>query len=236
MATALTDCGFELFHGVHKDLRLTELGTILRLLCDECNQGDEQLFYFSGHGLSVHGHAFLISVGMPSGLTELEDYNRSALAVDSLDGYFRNSENAKIFIIDACRSSADADPVVTGSLKGPGLKLTLADINSSRLGQTTCTIYSSSEGTPSYDGTAKGHSLMTGHLLPLLKMPAIDIKNLTIELTESVLEDLRQKKVGKMLVRRWARCSWRWNRKAGVSVSTISSNELSKRSRSQPLT
>ena len=184
MAEALQGAGFTI-DGPHLEQDLSSFQANLRSFRDTTQPGDELLFYFSGHGLSVHGTNFLCPLNMPSNLRTAHDYDRDSVAVSTLSNYL-NSENAKIVIIDACRSNPQLTALVNQNRKGPGTKATLASINSSDLGANTYTIYASSEGTPSLDGDPGGNSVMTHHLLPLIKKPGLELDQLTKRLSAQV--------------------------------------------------
>ena len=160
------------------------------------------LVYFSGHGHCEGGDHFVIPTHMGRA-TRKEDWNDEAVAIGYIITQMAQSRaTLKLLIVDACRTRAESDAVAHEDVKSAyheRARMSWAHVNQSDAGANTYSIFSSSEGTPSYE--ASGLGIMTKMLVPLItQKPGLELSALVRKLTKDVRDAHGTSKGGRMLV------------------------------------
>lgn len=97
---ALKFCGYEVEDVSSCNGDASSLLDTLRSFCEECEEGDTHLIYFSGHGTSVEGRDFVI----PAGVGRKDaDENENKRIQTNLSNFVRSG--LVVFVIDACRDT-----------------------------------------------------------------------------------------------------------------------------------
>jgi hypothetical protein len=122
-------------------------------------------------------------------ITRTADWKEQAVAIGHIYTHMANSgANINLLIIYDSRTRDESDAVAHGDVKTGyhgRAKATWADVNQSDAGANTYSIFSSSEGTPSYEDSGSG--IMTKIMVPLIKQqPGLELSELAKKLTKDV--------------------------------------------------
>ena len=153
------------------------------------------LVYFSGHGHCEGGDHFLIPTQMKR--------RTQAVSIGYIQTQMAQSgAKLKLLIVDACRTRDESDAVAHGDVKSTyhgRARATWANVNQSDAGADMYSIFSSSEGTPSYE--VSGSGIMTKIMVPLIKQqPGLELSDLVKKLTKDVRDAHGTSEGGRMLV------------------------------------
>lgn len=152
MAQVLQRLGFEVI--LKKNVRINEIGQILRDFRSRLNPGDETAFFYAGHGLEMDGENYLPAVD-----AHIKSKHDVPLMSFQLKSILNELEEAKtkvnLFFLDACRNN----PLLT-SMSRSGRRGLAAPTEVSG----TLISYAAKHGTVASDGETK-HSPYTAALL-----------------------------------------------------------------------
>lgn len=98
---ALASCGYEVEDVSGRKEDASSLQTTLREFCEECEDDDTHLIYFSGHGTSVEGRDYVIPTGVGREQADGDEYSRVKTDLCNFV-----ASGLVIFVIDACRDVA----------------------------------------------------------------------------------------------------------------------------------
>jgi hypothetical protein len=132
-----------------------------------------------------------------------EDWNDEAVAIGHIQTHMaRSGAKLKLLIVDACRTRDESDAVAHEDVKSAyygRAKMSWAQVNQTDAGANTYSIFSSSEGTPSYE--VSGSGIMTEIMVPLIEQrPGLELSALVKKLTKDVREAHGTSQGGRMLV------------------------------------
>ena len=174
MATALSDCGFEVDERIDIDKR--EMAQAVRDFGRKIQRGGVGLFYFAGHGMQVKGRNFLIPVG--TDIQEENDVEFEAIDAAQVLVKMEGAANrVNIVILDACRNNPFARSFRSSS-RG------LAQMQSAT---GSLIAYATAPGKIAADGEGE-NGLYTEKLLQFVSMPGLNI--------EQVFKNVRQEVKG----------------------------------------
>lgn len=155
MAQILQRLGFEVM--LKKNVRINEIGQILRDFRSRLQPGDETAFFYAGHGLEMDGENYLPAVD-----ANIKSKHDVPLMSFQLKSILNELEDAKtkvnLFFLDACRNN----PLLT-SMSRSGKRGLAAPTEVSG----TLISYAAKHGTVASDGETK-HSPYTAALLSAL--------------------------------------------------------------------
>ena len=165
--------------------------------------GEDVIFYFSGHGVSVDGTDFMIPSRAPlPPRRRTKVYAEPFLSVIEVNRRLATKCKAhfKVMILDICRTAVGSH-VATDVSKGPhlplntrdqspeptttGIRTTIAAINASLFAMNTIMIKSCREGTKSFDTPQGGEFSLV--LAPLMKKDA-EMNGVVLQLTKDVAD------------------------------------------------
>ncbi len=167
VAAALRKAGFELVGGrAQLDLDKRGMERAIRDFGRSLESGAVGLFYYSGHGVEVGGHNYLIPIdGDPR---ETGDVPLELIDVDLLLGQIRNAGNRlSMIVLDACRNN----PFGGRGLRAVGTGL--AEISDRPSG--TIISYATAPGKVAGDGAAGAHSPYTAAFIEAVQRPGLDV-------------------------------------------------------------
>ena len=177
IAEALRGLGFIVHSKLNANQR--EIEDAVKGFVGEIQNGDVGLFYFSGHGVQVHGENYLMPVG---GSIESEtDVRYKAVNAGLILGKMEESRNrTNIFILDACRNN----PFKGFRSLSKGLTMMDAPVG-------TFIAYATAPGSVAADGTDR-NSPYAKHLMQALKMKGVPIE----KVFKQVLREVRKETEG----------------------------------------
>lgn len=145
--------------------------------------GDEVVFYFSGHGVSLEGVNFLLAVDAPL-QNQSERLKRRAVALqDVLNDIAKRKPKISIAFIDACRENPYG--LLDKSQSKVGVKSQLE-----KLAQEQAVLYASGEGAVAKDKLSRldphPNSVFTRVLLEELPKPGVDVRAMALEVRRKV--------------------------------------------------
>lgn len=190
MSAMLTALGFEVTTGV--DLARTAMTADLARFYEAARGADVALFYFSGHGVQVNGHNYLLPIDARF------DDPQAALDIDGravdLQKYINAASGAHTVLafVDACRDN----PIVEENLaktfyKGVGGPTKgLAVVRKEDLGTGQFVGFAADEGKTAQTGDG-AVSVYTAALLKILPTPGVDISVLHRRVRRDVEEATR---------------------------------------------
>jgi len=186
IAAKLRSLGFRLVGGkAHIDLTRAEMLQQIRALGSEAHEGDEVVFYFSGHGIGGIQTNYLLPVD--DGFIETKE-DVPELAVDVaaiLDRLPKGGDGVNIFILDACRNN----PLPTRA-KSAYTEKGLVSV--SRGATNTVFLYAAEPGERAYVSDT-GRSYFTDALLGALDTPGEDLTDLMRRIRLRVTADTQDK-------------------------------------------
>lgn len=179
----LTSIGFDVIPG--EDLTRRQMNRKLVDLEARIAPGDEVLFFFAGHGVSLGGENYLIPTDMPRPERAEESLVRGeSFAVNDIVRRMRTrGASATFLILDACRNN----PFEASGVRSIGTSRGLSRIDapsgvfvlfSAGLGQRALDRLS--------DGDADPNSVFTRKLVPLLKTPGLNHVSLAKRIQQDV--------------------------------------------------
>ena len=177
IANVLRGLGFTVQTKTNANQR--EIEDAVKEFVREIQNGDVGLFYFSGHGVQVHGENYLMPVG---GSIESEtDVRYKAVNAGLILGKMEESRNrTNIFILDACRNN----PFKGFRSLSKGLTMMDAPVG-------TFIAYATAPGSVAADGTDR-NSPYAKHLMQALKSKGIKIE----DVFKQVLREVRKETEG----------------------------------------
>lgn len=184
-----------------------EMDTAIDRFSDEVSEAEIVLFYFAGHGFEYDRHNYLVPVDAPlrAGADELRDkfveFERIAEKL-IYDG-------TVIFMLDACRTGGDVDPVpataavreqdaVTRSAPAPVITEAATTRQASSgvrdydfpPGASVAVLYSTGRGIPAYDSAPPpaGISPFAYEVANLVRVPKVDVSLVFNSIRQGVYE------------------------------------------------
>jgi tetratricopeptide (TPR) repeat protein len=174
MATALSNLGFTVEHGVNLTQR--QMKFMIREFGQKLKGGGQGLFYFAGHGVQLKGRNYLIPVDAEiASEADVEDQGVDANLVLGLMDEAGNGVN--VIILDACRNNPFAR-----SFRSASNGLAQVDAPTG-----TLVAYSTAPGRVARDGTGR-NGAYTAELLKQMAVPGLPIE----ELMKRVRASLKQ--------------------------------------------
>ncbi|MGO8868886.1 MAG: caspase family protein [Alphaproteobacteria bacterium] len=167
VAVALHKVGFKLIGGrAQLDLDKRGMERAIRDFGRSLESGAVGLFYYSGHGVEVGGHNYLIPVDADP--KEAGDVPLELVDVDLLLGQVKNAGNPlSMIVLDACRNN----PFGARGLRAMGAGL--AEIRDRPSG--TIISYATAPGKVAADGLPGEHSPYTAAFIEAVQRPDIDV-------------------------------------------------------------
>ncbi len=189
VAVTLRELGFEVIDQVNADRR--GMDRKLNQLSSKISVGDEVLFFFAGHGISVKGRNYLLPIDIPKIIPGQErSVTKEAFSEDEIIEILRErGAKVSILIIDACRNN----PFPKQGTRSVGRSVGLGQ--RSNPPRNTFVMYSAGIGQEALDRLsdedANPNSVFTRKLLPLLKTKGLShiqmAKRLQIEVEQLAL-------------------------------------------------
>ena len=180
IANVLRGLGFTVQTKINADQRGME--EAVKEFVREIQNGDVGLFYFSGHGVQVHGENYLMPVG--GSITTEADVKYKAVSAGYILAQMDDSRNrTNIFILDACRNN----PFKGFRSMSKGLTMMDAPVG-------TFIAYATAPGSVAADGTDR-NSPYAKHLMQAMKSKDIKIEDVFKE----VLREVRKETEGKQI-------------------------------------
>lgn len=186
VAKTLRDLNFKVISKNDADRK--GMNQLLGKAAGEIEAGDEVLFYFSGHGVSVNGQNYLLPVDIPPvNPSLLHTLRKDAFSEDEIINIIQErGAKVSILIIDACRNN----PFPKEGARSVGRAVGLGRESSPAEG--TFILYSAGKGQEALDRLSNEdnnpNSVFTRKLVPLLKKPGLSIaqiaKGLRIEVQD----------------------------------------------------
>jgi formylglycine-generating enzyme required for sulfatase activity len=178
---ALRSIGFEVISGENLGRRalLGKLGELVQRL----EPGDTAFFFFSGHGVALDGVNYILPADVPD-VSADTTLKREALDEPYIVGEMTaRGVRVAVVVLDACRTNPFARP----GGKGVGVVKGLAPAPQA---QGIFSLYAAASGQAAldrlYDGDPDQNSVFSRVLVPLLKKPGIDLRDLAFEVRQEV--------------------------------------------------
>jgi hypothetical protein len=189
VSRTLDSIGFKVIEKVNADRRsFDQQLNHLSILIEE---GDEVLFFFAGHGISIKGRNYLLPLDIPKIIPGQErSITKEAFSEDEIISLLQErGARVKFLIIDACRNN----PFPKKGTRSVGRSVGLEERKTPP--RNTFIIYSAGFGEEALDRLSDDdedpNSIFTRKLLPLLKTPGLShlkmIKQLQIEVEQLAL-------------------------------------------------
>lgn len=174
MARTLRGLGFDVTHG--ENLTKREMEDQIRAFGKKLRAGGVGLFYYSGHGMQVSGHNYLIPIG--HNIEKEQDVEYEAVEAGRMLGEIEAAENRlNIVILDACRNN----PFARSSRAATrGLALMSAASG-------TVIAYSTAPGSVASDGEGE-NGLYTKELIANIQIPGLKIEDVLKRVRVAVKE------------------------------------------------
>ncbi len=189
VAKAARDIGFQVISQVNVDRK--GMNHQLDRLADSISAGDEVLFFFAGHGISVKGQNYLLPTDIPKIKPGQErSVTKEAFSEDEIIDILREKgAKVSILIIDACRNNPFPKKGTRSVGRSVGLDYRQNPPDN------TFVMYSAGIGQEALDRLSEGdtnpNSVFTRKLLPLLKTPGLShvkmAKQLQVEVEQLAL-------------------------------------------------
>ncbi|MEO1459437.1 MAG: caspase family protein [Pseudomonadota bacterium] len=183
MAARLEETGFAVTTVI--DATRRETNRALQRFAADVRPGDVVLLFYAGHGVEIGGQNYLLPVDIPNPEPGQEDFVRaeSVALRDMLDQLRATPARVVLAFIDACRDNP---------LKRPGTRSIGASVGLGRIAapEGSFVVFSAGAGQEALDGLsfedAHPNSVFTRNLLPLMRRPGLDIRDLAVELRQRV--------------------------------------------------
>lgn len=189
VADTFTDLGFEVT--LSKNASRATFNEAWQVFLDSVNENDTAAIYFSGHGVEIEGQNFIIPSDIPPvSYGRQEQLKREAISVSELllDLSKRNTA-ITLVILDACRNHPLAPEGAKSGVTSGGL----ADMKNAPVG--TFIMYSAWAGQISLDRLPPPltdpdplNSVYTRKLLPLMRKPGLQLRDLAAQVRDEVYE------------------------------------------------
>ena len=170
MAASLGHIGYAVT--LVKDGDLQAMNDGLRAFLRDADHADSVVVFYSGHGVQVKGHNYLIPVS--ARIADELDLDTQAISLDKLlelvDGA---APKVKIVILDSCRDN----PLTRTLVRGAGTRgLARIDLDAASA-KGTLIAFSTAPGSVAQDGTGR-NSPFTQALLAHMETPGLDIRQM----------------------------------------------------------
>lgn len=189
LAGVLEGIGFEVTEKVNIDRRIFDQQ--LNHLQATVNAGDEVVFFYSGHGISVKGRNFLLPIDIPAIIPGHErSVTKEAFAEDEIINILQDrGAKVSILIIDACRNN----PFPKEGTRSVGRSVGLGQRDNPPIN--TFVMYSAGIGQEALDRLSdedeNPNSVFTRRLIPLLQQSGLSLirmaKTLQVEVEKLAL-------------------------------------------------
>jgi hypothetical protein len=155
-----------------KDGDLQAMNDGLRAFLRDADHADSVVVFYSGHGVQVKGHNYLIPISAK--ISDELDLDTQALSLDKLlDLVDSASPKVKIVILDSCRDN----PLTRTLVRGAGTRgLARIDLDASSA-KGTLIAFSTAPGSVAQDGAGR-NSPFTQALLAHMDTPGLDIRQM----------------------------------------------------------
>jgi formylglycine-generating enzyme required for sulfatase activity len=181
IADALSHLGFTVEHGV--DLNQKQMKFMIREFGKKLKAGGQGLFYFSGHGVQLRGHNYLVPVDADiTSEADVEDQGVDANLVLGLMDEANNGLN--VVILDACRNNPFAR-----SFRSASGGLAQVDAPTG-----TLIAYATAPGRVAQDGVGR-NGTYTAELLKQMRVPGLAVE----EMFKRVRANVRQQTGGEQV-------------------------------------
>lgn len=189
VSSIIRDIGFEVIESLNANRRTFDQQ--LNDLNAKVNAGDEVLFFFAGHGISVRGRNYLLPIDIPKITPGQErSVTKEAFSEDEIISLLQErGAKVSLLIIDACRNN----PFPKEGTRSVGRSVGLGQRSTPP--RNTFVMYSAGFGQEALDRLSEDdqnpNSIFTRKLLPLLKTPGLShiqmAKQLQIEVEQLAL-------------------------------------------------
>jgi Caspase domain/YARHG domain len=155
-----------------KDGDLQAMNDGLRAFLRDADHADSVVVFYSGHGVQVKGHNYLIPVS--ARIADELDLDTQAISLDKLlDLVDGAAPKVKIVILDSCRDN----PLTRTLVRGAGTRgLARIDLDAASA-KGTLIAFSTAPGSVAQDGTGR-NSPFTQALLAHMETPGLDIRQM----------------------------------------------------------
>ena len=181
MNQAFLKLGYRCFH--KQNINLESFQILLHdidSLLDKTTESSSVIFYYAGHGLEFEGENYLVPIDCQmNGLHKFSVKSSCILLSDILNIMKKNSENANIVIIDACRKNL-----------GRGNSLGFAPIHSPK---GTLIAFSTSPNEGALDSGYGNNSIYTGALLNYIGRERLSVEELFKKVRKTVYHLSRER-------------------------------------------
>jgi uncharacterized caspase-like protein len=172
VSQALKRAGFEVWLTI--DAGVSPMEEAVNSFVGEVGPGDVALFYYSGHGVLIHGATYLLPTDMDAAGTEEIRYR--CHSAELVGARLANAGAAlSIVIVDTCRDEGDWDAASAGPPPSGGRG-------------DSCIIFSTLAGARALDSPAAEMSLFTRHLVAALGTPGKSLMELFMDVSDRVVE------------------------------------------------
>ena len=170
MAASLGHIGYAVT--LVKDGDLQAMNDGLRAFLRDADHADSVVVFYSGHGVQVKGHNYLIPVS--ARIADELDLDTQAISLDKLlDLVDGAAPKVKIVILDSCRDN----PLTRTLVRGAGTRgLARIDLDAASA-KGTLIAFSTAPGSVAQDGTGR-NSPFTQALLAHMETPGLDIRQM----------------------------------------------------------
>jgi len=170
MAASLGHIGYAVT--LVKDGDLQAMNDGLRAFLRDADHADSVVIFYSGHGVQVKGHNYLIPISAK--IADELDLDTQAISLDKLlDLVDSAAPKVKIVILDSCRDN----PLTRTLVRGAGTRgLARIDLDASSA-KGTLIAFSTAPGSVAQDGTGR-NSPFTQALLAHMETPGLDIRQM----------------------------------------------------------
>jgi formylglycine-generating enzyme required for sulfatase activity len=189
ISKTIRDIGFEVIESLNANRRTFDQQ--LNNLNSKVEAGDEVLFFFAGHGISVRGRNYLLPIDIPKITPGQErSVTKEAFSEDEIISLLKErGAKVSLLIIDACRNN----PFPKDGTRSVGRSVGLGQRSTPP--RNTFVMYSAGFGQEALDRLSDDdqnpNSVFTRKLLPLLKTPGLShiqmAKKLQIEVEQLAL-------------------------------------------------
>lgn len=185
MANKLKSLDFRLIGGdAHVNLNRSEMLLKVRELSSDAEEGDEIVFYFSGHGIGGEQTNYLLPTD-DQFIETKEDLSDFAIDVASiLDRLPKGGKGVNIFILDACRDNPLPSRAKSASLE-KGLVSIMAGSSN------TVFLYAAEPGQKAYV-SENGYSFFTDALIDALSQPQQNLTDILRKVRAQVVSETQK--------------------------------------------
>jgi hypothetical protein len=195
MTRALEELGFNVTWGVDLEFYATKILIDNYLELVNAPATAISLLYYSGHGLQIEDHNYIIPVDFDH---FEQEKTAKLISVQSIVDQMTRDTTVRIVLLDACRSNADARQFVGGKsittekdffINDAPVSAGLAEIQAA---SNTFVAFAAAPGKVAYEGSVKGDlSPFTASLVKYLDAVDLPISNLTSRVRQDVLKNTK---------------------------------------------